>query len=83
MVVMINYARCFGFTDPFPVHDEEFGYEAWAMLTDTSDSVLSETQNEKIMIKDFDGGLYATAEATVITIHEMSGIMIELLELRF
>lgn len=56
--------RYFGFTNPFPVHDEEFGYETWAMLTDISDCVLSKTQNENIIIKDFEGGLYATAEAT-------------------
>ncbi len=56
--------RYFGFIKPLPFNEFEFGYEAWAMLTDPDDSVISEMQNRKINIKDYEGGLYATAEAS-------------------
>ena len=56
--------RYFGFINPFPMKDKEFGYEAWAMLTDIAESALPEMQNRDILIKDYEGGLYATAEAT-------------------
>ncbi len=56
--------RYFGFINPFPMNDHEFGYEAWAMLTNISERVITETQNRNIIIKDYEGGLYVTAEAT-------------------
>lgn len=56
--------RYFGFINPFPMNSNEFGYEAWAMLTDVSESIITEVQNKSINIKDYEGGLYATAVAT-------------------
>lgn len=56
--------RYFGFINPFPFAVSEFGYEVWAMLKDVSESTLIMVQNPQIEIKDFSGGLYATAEAT-------------------
>ncbi|WMJ87445.1 helix-turn-helix domain-containing protein [Anaerocolumna sp. MB42-C2] len=56
--------RYFGFVNPFPMNEDEFGYEAWAMLTNLSESPINETQNRDIIIKNYEGGLYATAKAT-------------------
>lgn len=56
--------RYFGFNNPFPCRDSEFGYEAWAVLTDISECALSAVQNSDIFIKSFGGGLYAAADAT-------------------
>jgi AraC family transcriptional regulator len=58
------YTRYFGFTNPFPTSDSEFGYEVWAELTNMNDSVKEETQSGDIIIKNVEGGLYVTAEAT-------------------
>lgn len=56
--------RYFGFAYPFPFCDTEFGYEAWAMLGNYSENEPLFLNNSGIEIKDFSGGLYATAEAT-------------------
>jgi len=56
--------RYFGFINPFPIDVDSFGYETWAMLTDISDIVISNMQNDNIVIKNSEGGLYATAQAT-------------------
>jgi AraC family transcriptional regulator len=56
--------RYFGFNDPYPMDNNEFGYEAWAMVTNITEGVLSEIHNRNIAFKDYEGGLYATAEAT-------------------
>ncbi len=56
--------RYFGFSNPVVVDDYEFGYEAWAALTNITESVLTETKIGDIVIKDYEGGLYVTAEAT-------------------
>ena len=56
--------RYFGFTNPFPIDDYEFGYEVWAELSNITESVLIETQISDIIIKDYEGGLYVTANAT-------------------
>ena len=56
--------RYFGFIHPYPRNEHEFGYEAWAMVPNHSDSIMEEMNQSEIEIKDFDGGLYATAMAT-------------------
>lgn len=56
--------RYFGFTNPFPFCDTEFGYEVWAMLGNYSKGELLFLDNYEVEIKDFSGGLYAMAEAT-------------------
>jgi|GEM_PF-22633 len=56
--------RYFGFINPFPTSDGEFGYEVWAQLTDISQALITEPAESDIVIKDFEGGLYATAAAT-------------------
>ena len=43
--------RYFGFINPFSCNDYEFGYEAWAMLTNIFESVTTEMPNRNIMIK--------------------------------
>jgi AraC family transcriptional regulator len=55
--------RYFGFINPFPMNENEYGYEAWAMLTNMSENAIKENKNRNIIIKDYGGGLYATAEA--------------------
>ncbi len=61
---LLPNTRYFGFINPFPMNDYEFGYETWAMLTNISENVITEAQNRNIIIKDYEGGLYVTTEAT-------------------
>lgn len=56
--------RYFGFANPLPFCDTEYGYEAWAMLVNYSESEPLFLVNSGVEIKDFSGGLYAMAEAT-------------------
>lgn len=56
------HTRYFGFADPYPYAENEYGYEAWAMLVEGDGAV--DPPDDDIAIKRFDGGLYAVAEAT-------------------
>jgi AraC-like DNA-binding protein len=53
--------RYFGFNNPFPCEDNEFGYEAWASMNNIVENIDKEAS---IRIKDFSGGLYATTLAS-------------------
>lgn len=56
--------RYFGFINPLPFCETEFGYEAWAMLGNYTKGQQLFLDNYEVEIKDFSGGLYAVAEAT-------------------
>ncbi|WP_099205411.1 helix-turn-helix domain-containing protein [Scatolibacter rhodanostii] len=56
--------RYFGFTCPFPFLDTEYGYEAWAVLGNYSESSPLFLDEFGVEVKEFFGGLYAVAEAT-------------------
>lgn len=56
--------RYFGFTNPYPFSDTEYGYEAWAILNNDSEIKEFFLDNSDVKIKEFSGGLYAMAEAT-------------------
>lgn len=58
------HTRYFGFNNPFPCKDNEFGYETWAVTGDDSEQSADIREEAGIRIKDFSGGLYATASAS-------------------
>lgn len=55
--------RYWGFSNPFPFDDTEYGYEAWAMLGNYLEGEPVFLEDSGVQIKAFSGGLYAVAEA--------------------
>ncbi|MBE5967212.1 MAG: AraC family transcriptional regulator [Lachnospiraceae bacterium] len=58
------HTRYFGFNNPYSKKKSEFGYEAWIMIENQEDDCVKDRIQGDISIKNFEGGLYATAFAT-------------------